>query len=808
MRYQQTGSSGGFPYPPHNIDPKDKGADWCMAYAKAAYYDFTYTYPKGVFANNNGDYEKWRMYGLGKQPNSQYKKMLGVDEATNNTWLAVDWKIRAIVSGYRDKAISRMMKEDYAIVATPIDMLAKSEMQDYYADMKAKLAVRQAMQQVNPDLAQHPLISLQSGEPMDMEELEMRVIMGEQFNRSKDAELAIELGFYENDYSYCRRAIFEDLFDYGIGGYKDWLGDDNKAKFRKVVPGNVITSLCRKANFSDMVHAGEQIYVPLVELATVVDAEGNRVFTEDELQQFASSITGKYDNPTVIGQSNSWFKPYDKFKCAVLDIEFYTYNTETYTDRQDGNGNPVFKKEKYGRGEADNPRYKRKTIQYVYKCKWIVGTDKVYDWGMCYDQKRSPNQEKKAKTKLSYTFFAYNFSDMKAQGFMERLVPYADEYQLTTLKIQNFKNRAVPSGWWINLDMLENVALNKGGANMQPKELLQMFFETGVLVGRSLDAAGNPIQGNVQPVIPIENTAASELAMFYQDLLNIVMTIEKIVGYNDITSGNPNPKTLVPGYEVANTSTNDALYPMVFAEEQLSTRLAEDVLCRMQQGIKKGGISGYARALSTNTLRFIELSPEISLREYGITLEKKTTDDQKMWLLQQMQQDIANGFLDSSDAVMLVNTHNAKQAQMIWAHRVKKAKELAHQQQMELVQQQGKDNQAIAAQTQQGEAMKVQMEWQFELKKEEMRIMGELKKEEMRLQAQVAMKQMELGVKDKMNTEIADSKVDAASITAHAKIISSGIDHEGKLAATELAGDKAIEKQHIANKKPNAPAKK
>src|SRR6478736_3285445 len=268
MRYQQTGSSGGFPYPPHNIDPKDKGADWCMAYAKAAYYDFTYTYPKGVFANNNGDYEKWRMYGLGKQPNSQYKKMLGVDEATNNTWLAVDWKIRAIVSGYRDKAISRMMKEDYAIVATPIDMLAKSEMQDYYADMKAKLAVRQAMQQVNPDLAQHPLISLQSGEPMDMEELEMRVIMGEQFNRSKDAELAIELGFYENDYSYCRRAIFEDLFDYGIGGYKDWLGDDNKAKFRKVVPGNVITSLCRKANFSDMVHAGEQIYVPLVELAT------------------------------------------------------------------------------------------------------------------------------------------------------------------------------------------------------------------------------------------------------------------------------------------------------------------------------------------------------------------------------------------------------------------------------------------------------------------------------------------------------------------------------------------------------------
>lgn len=53
---------------------------------------------------------------------------------------------------------------------------------------------------------------------------------------------------------------------------------------------------------------------------------------------------------------------------------------------------------------------------------------------------------------------------------------------------------------------------------------------------------------NTQPVIPMANTAASELAMFYQDLLNTVMSIEKMTGYNDITSGNPNPKTLVPGY--------------------------------------------------------------------------------------------------------------------------------------------------------------------------------------------------------------------------------------------------------------------
>lgn len=808
MRYIDLNGGGSYPYPDHNINPDKKNAAWCMQYAKAAYFDWSYSYPKGVFANNAGDYQKWRMYALGKQPITPYKKWLGVDQETNNTWLAVDWTVRAIVSGYRDKAISRMMKEDYGIVATPIDILAHTELTGYYSDMKAKLVIRDLMLQQNPELASHPLIRLQSGEPLDVEELAMRVEMGEQFNRSKDAELAIELGFYENNYTATRRAIYEDLFDYGVAGVKDWLGDDNRAKFRRVNPECVVTNYCKDATFSDLIHAGELIDVPLVQLATITDKEGNLMFDEKELQEFSSSIAGKFGNPAMIGNTNGWLKPYDKFKCKVLDIEFFTYNEQTYSDRTDANGNPVFRQEKSGRGEATNSRYKRRKIQYVYKCKWIVGTDKCYDWGMCYDQKRSPNDRKKAKTRLSYTFCAYNFYEMKAQSFMEKLIPYLDDYQLTMLKIQNFKNRAVPSGWWIDLDALENVALSKGGAAMQPKELLQMFFETGVLVGRSKDATGNPMGPNWKPVIPIENTAASELAMFYQDLISTISAIETMTGYNAATMGEANPKTLVPGYEMANMSTNDALYPMSWAEEMLSLQLADNVLCRMQQGIKKGGIQGYAPAINTNTLRFIEISPDISTREYGIELQKRTTDDQKAWLLQQMQQDIANGFLDSSDAVMLVNTHNAKEAQMIWAYRVKKAKEQAHKRQMELVQEQNAGNAQIAQQTQQSEMQKLMMEYQFKLKIKEMEVMAEIEKEKIRAQVQV-----------QTNTESNLTKIGVQNVANQGRVEAAIAQSEGKLVSTEIAGqhnivkqdianDALLEKQRIANQKPQSTSKK
>lgn len=803
MRYEQYGSGSSYPYPNHDVDPAKKDGEWCMQYAKAAYYDFSFTYPKGIFANNGGDYQKNRLYALGKQPITQYKKWLGVDSATNNTWLSNDWTIRPIVSSLRDKAISRLMKEDYGIVCTPIDILAKTEVTEYYSDMKAKLAIRQLMIQQNPELASHPLITMQTGEPLDIEELEMRIELGEQFNRSKDAEMAIELGLYENNYTSCRRAIYEDLFDYGVAGFKDWLGSDNKPKFRRTNPENVVISYAKDGTFSDIVHAGEQIDVPLVELATVKDDEGNLVFTEKELEEFASTIVGKFNNPTILGRSNGYFKPYDKFKCKVLDIEFFTYNTYSYNDATDEYGNSDFRKAANGRGK-NSPKYKRRKIQYVYKCKWVVGTDKYYDWGMCYDQKRSVNDKERAKTKLSYHFRAYNFYEMKAQSFMDRLIPYLDEYQLTIMKVQNFKNRAVPSGFWIDLEGLENIALSKGGAAMQPKEILQMFFDTGVLVGRSRDAQNNPMFQNSQPIIPIQNTLLNELVGYFQDLQRIVMEMEKIIGYNDATLGQANPKTLVPGYEMAQQSTSDALYPLAWAEESLSLSLAEAVMCRTQQGLKKGGISGYAPAINTNSLRFIEVNPELSLRDYGIVLQKRTTDDQKAWLLQQMQMDIQNGFLDTSDAVMLVNTKSAKEAQMIWAYRVRKAKERAQQYELEKIQMQSDANAQVAMASEQAKQQTMMLQGELELKKEEMRIMGELQKEQMRLQAQVQMKMLEIQVKDKINMDMSDAKRDVADTTAEAKIIASSIDQQGKAIANTISGEAAIAKQEIANQKPQS----
>lgn len=794
MRYEQMNSGSTYPYPNHAVNPAKKDASWCMAYAKAAYFDWNFVYQKGVFSNNGGDYQKYRLYAMGKQPISPYKKLLGVDMITDNTWKSIDWSVRALIPGYRDKVISKLIKEDYSIIATAIDAEAKGQLDQYYTQLKAKLLVRQAMLQQNPQLASHPLIALQSGEPLDAEELEMRVSLGEQFNRSKDAELAIELGFYENDYEAYRKMVYEDLFDWGVSGYFEWLGDDNKAKFRRANGENVITSVSKDGNFKDIVHGGEVIDVSLVELAGLTDDNGNPLFSEDELQTFAGTIAGQWGNPTTTGIGyNKFFKPIDRFKCKVFDIYFYTYNDNSYRSAQDENGNEDFRKAEYGRGKKSD-KYTRKRIQYVYKCKWIVGTDKCYDWGMMYDQKRSNDNAKRAYTRLPCRFIATNFYEMKVNSLMERLIPYADEWQLTMLQIQNFKNRAVPSGWWIDLDALENVAMNKGGKNMQPKELLQMFFDSGVLVGRSVDAAGNPRGPNWKPVIPIENTAASELAMFYQDLVNIVANVEKMVGYNDITSGNPNPKTLVPGYEIANENTNDALYQLAFAEKKLTEALAADVLCRMQQGIKKGDVTGYApykNSLGVNTLHFIALDQDLSDRDFGLELQKKSTEQEKAWILNNVNADIANGFLDTSDAILVIETHNAKQAMQILAYKVRKAKEAQQNNQMQLQAQAGQQNQQSAQIAAQSQQQMLQQEQQFKLQIAQMQMQTELQKAQIMADSQ-----------ERIAAQTNYVKQYGFDATANAKVVSTAMGGQAEVAKAHVTGLHQQRKQEIANEAP------
>ena len=292
---------------------------------------------------------------------------------------------------------------------------------------------------------------------------------------------------------------------------------------------------------------------------------------------------------------------------------------------------------------------------------------------------------------------------------------------------------------------------------MEPMEIIQMFYETGVLVGRSKDMIGE--NNNYRPIIPIPNSIAGELSGLYNDLQFTLGQIQGITGLNDITDGStPNPRTLVSGYENANQSTNNALYPMMYGERYLLEQLADDVMTRMQQAVRKGKVEGYLPALNKNILKFIEVSPDISLRDFGILLEERSTEDQKQILLQQMASDIQNGYLDTSDAIYIVNTHNVKQAQIILSFKVKRNKQRmqAEALQNQQLTMQGQQQSALVAEQAKQQTINLEYDRKLELLERE-------KEWDYRIQ------ELKLGIQTKQIADTNDTKVLTSAMQAGAR---------------------------------------
>lgn len=706
-------------YPKHNVDPYSKKEKWLRKMVKAAWNDNYHSSAHKMFYSFSTDYDVIRKYAIGEQDPSVYFKAMGVDEQTNTTWMNIDFKILPIIKKYRQIALGRLQKSEYNIVATPIDALARDEADNYYAEVRAKILMRQALEKANPELLNTPALVQQPGEAEDLEELEMQMDFGYKHNLAIEAEQGIQLIFTQNNIHAARKRATEDLFDYGVGIYKDWTDDEGMVRFRNVVPGSFICNFCRNDDFRDMWWAGE-----VVELsAHDFEIEASGKLTDEQIDE-------------VIGNNR------DK-KIKILDFECLSTDTLIFDERTDDHGNIFFGESRWVSEEVTNPKYKRKPVQMVYCTKWVIDTDYVYDYGKVNDIKR--DRRKLSETELSYHVKALNFYNMQAKGVMEDLIPIADQIQISWMKLQNIRNQLIPYLIEIDLDALEGVALGKGGATMTPYEVLEVAMQKGLLATRRRDQAGNP---NYKAVEFVETNYGKAISEAWNDLMNNINLVRDITGFNELTDGStPNPKTLTTPAKMAYEATNNALYNIEDGEKELLLKLSKASFLRMMRSVKRGKVKGYIRAMGTNTIKFIQVSEDVALHDYGIMLEDKPTPEQKQLLQQNILKAQAEGDLDITDAIIVENTFNLKQAQQILGFKIKKRRE---QRQKEALQMQEANARTQIASAQAAE----------EEKRKTLRETWALKKDfmEREKELELILKDRELGIKDNMNRENNDTK--------------------------------------------------
>ena len=205
----------------------------------------------------------------------------------------------------------------------------------------------------------------------------------------------------------------------------------------------------------------------------------------------------------------------------------------------------------------------------------------------------------------------------------------------------------------------------------------------------------------------------------------------------------------------------------------------------MVQGIRKGKVSGYApykSALGSNTLRFIELDEDLSLRDYGIELQQRTTEQEKNWIFSMVQADISAGFLDTSDAIAIVETSNAKQAMSLIAYRVKKQKAQIQQNQLQQIQlnNKGQADSAMLA----SKLTQAQKNDEFA----HIQAMAKIESDK-----EVAMLMEKLASQERIALHQDQTKLQVADTTGTAKILSN-----------EITGQHQQAKQMLANQKETA----
>jgi hypothetical protein len=332
----------------------------------------------------------------------------------------------------------------------------------------------------------------------------------------------------------------------------------------------------------------------------------------------------------------------------------------------------------------------------------------------------------------------------------------------------------VPDGVYLDMDGLAEVDLGNG-TNYNAAEALNMYFQTGSIVGRSLTQDGDQNAGKV----PIQELSSSSGQGKIQSLIQTyqyyLQMIRDVTGLNEARDGStPDKQTLVGLQKMAANASNTATRHIKQASLYITLRIAENIALKIADALEfpltaeslVNTISNY----NVNTL--VEIS-NLNLHDFGIFLELEPDEEEEQQLEQNIQVALQSGGIDLEDAIDLRQIKNLKLAnQMLKIRRKQKGKE---DQENQMRQSQAQANaQADAAEkiamseVQKQEAIsgsKVQFEQaNNQLEIQRMNLAAQLKQQEMQMQHQFDMqlKQMDMeavGEKEQMIEDRKDKRI-------------------------------------------------
>ena len=705
------------------------------------------------------NYNRLRLYARGEQPTSKYKDELSING--DLSYLNLDWKPVPIISKFVDILVNGISNKQYDINAFAQDP-ESLEKRTNYAEMLAQdIFARQTMEDIVQKLDSSLFNTTIPESKLPEDEVELELHM--QLNYKQAIEIAEEEVINQvldtNRWELTKRRVNYDLVTCGIGACKTNFNLSNGITVDYVDPAYLIYSYTEDPNFEDMYYVGELKPVTLPEIAkqfpTLDDA------TLEKIQQQQGNRTYMY------GYGNG---PWDQNTIPLLYFEYKTYSDQVFKIKETEYGleKALEKPDTFNPPENDNFQRVGRTIETLYRGVKVLGTDIMLRWEMCPNMTR-PKADT-TKVEMNYAICAPRMYKGRIESTVGRITGFADMIQITHLKLQQVIARMVPDGVFLDMDGLAEVDLGNG-TNYNPAEALNMYFQTGSVVGRSLTQDGDINRGK----IPVQELSTGSGQAKIQSLISTynyyLQMIRDVTGLSEARDGSvPDRDTLVGLQKMAANASNIATKHINNSSLFLTLRMCENISKKVSDMLDYPLTANALKNSITNfnsmTLKEVD---KLNLHDFGIFLDLEPDDEEKQQLEQNIQVALSSGGIDLEDAIEIRQIRSLKLANQMLKVKRKKKQAYERQMQADMAQQQASANtqatQAAAESEVQKQEVLTNQKINFEQAKsqmeiERMRTESEIKRELMaeEFNYQLQLEQMKAQRETMREKEIEDRK--------------------------------------------------
>ena len=717
------------------------------------------------YATNYANYHNLRLYARGEQSVQKYKDELAING--DLSYLNLDWKPVPVISKFVDIVVNGMSQRNYDIKAYAVDPFSTKKRTDYAKELMRDVKERDLIQQLRETLG----VEVQTKASKELgleseEELQLHLQLDYKQSIEIAEEEVINNVLEKNRYDLTRRRFCNDLTILGIGAVKtNW----NKAEgvvVEYVDPASLIYSYTEDPNFEDIYYAGEVKSVSLSDLKMQFPN-----LTNEEMIQIQ-----KY--PGNSEYLRNWSGRSDQQTVQVVYFEYKTYSDQVFKIKETNTGleKALEKPDTFDPPENDNFKRVSRTIETLYSGAKILGHPLMLSWGLSKNMTR-PNADTN-KVKMNYTICAPRMYKGRIDSLVNRITGFADMIQLTHLKIQQVLSRVVPDGVFLDMDGLAEVDLGNG-TNYNPAEALNMYFQTGSIVGRSLTQDGDPNRGKV-PIQELQTGSGSaKIQSLIQTYQYYLQMIRDVTGLNEARDGStPDKNALVGLQKLAAANSNTATRHLVQAMLYLTSRTCENISLRVADSLQfpftrqalENSISRY------NVSTLDELS-DLNIHDFGIFLQLEPEEEERQVLEQNIQIALKMGGIDLEDAIDLREINNITLANQMLKQRRRRKQKRDQEASQANIQAQAQANaqtaeKAALAEMQKQQALaetEVQIEQaksQFEIN--QMQQKAEIDKQllELRYQYDIKLKQMDMQEVSNKEKQIENRKDERTRIQA------------------------------------------